>query len=419
MSTLKRFVTIRRTARDTSRDTSRDTARDTASTTPSTPPHPPPSPTPPPSSLHPSIVSHPLMFHLARLPFPHQYDITCLLPTSPCPSTARRASALRFSVVTAISNARDVSVVAHALDAYVPYALACWHLSDAMPHPPKAVLSWQSGLREVNTTEATGLRVAAGGLAMEAAFVVGLSALLPMRRIVETEANFGMLPDADLIDQIKTLQAAAGIMHYVRDHIAPKALADFSGVPPPEILPQVADLLADFALCLAQLLHVRRAATGGMSAATLAKLSAAANQQSAVLLSKHEAAIRAGALLNPSVKSAASHLALLARGWTLQYLAATTVTSNNCGAKVCALRCAIGLLKTASTSPMLGTLAALDILALQKQLDDTIGENRIVYQHAIPDINDLQLPLARSLVSPTPYHVPTIPKPQPVSPTPQ
>lgn len=344
-------------------------------------------------------------FRLGELPYADAIPLEKLLEKSARSVTAKKAAAARFSVVTALENVRDQAVLSRAVDQYVPYALTCWDIAEKLKTKGNNIstgIVWESGLvQDITTGDAFD-----GGFGLEAVMVLMLSALNKLRDVLETEAEFAMSQDQTLVAQIKSMQATAGIFAYTRDAISPTAIAVFNGQPPPELQPDVAGLFCTLCLCVAQALHVRRAALNGMSASTLAKLSIGAKDLANELLASHSAVVQSGTSITADVKSAADDLLLLTSGWAYQYLAVTA----DGGLKVGAFRAAIERLTKASHSRLVGKVAALDLDSLPNDLDDAVSENRIVHQDAILRASEITFPPGRVLVSPALYNAPRIPK---------
>lgn len=232
---------------------------------------------------------------------------------------------------------------------------------------------------------------------MEACFILTLHGLISLTEALHTETPFATHPPDLLVPHIRNLQAAAGVFQYLRDNLAPPALADFQGTPPPEIIPDTADMLAHLALAAAQTLLVRRAALSDTSPPLLTKLSLSASELASKASAQAQAVEAASTQLFEPVKRAAADLATLTRAWAFQYHARCLQPETDAGARVSALGHAVDLLSQASTSKLVGDIAVVDIDQVKKDRDDASGENKIVYQHAIPKPHDLQLPPPRAL----------------------
>lgn len=313
-------------------------------------------------------------------------------------ATIRKADAERESLVTALANARSRDVLSMVISRYAPYALTLHDISARLRASGVRVakgIVWTSFL-------GGGKEVFESGLGLEAAFVLVLLGVGKVSDVLEGD-GFGMSADAELVAQIRELQAAAGVFAYVRDSLSPSVLADFQGAPPAEIMPDAAGMLCALALALAQALHVRRAAMNGMSNALLTKLSAWAAEKAAEAVEKSDAVEKAGAKLCDGVKVAARDLYTLARGWTFQYHGLGMPVEQDAGGKVAALKAAVECLSQAEKSQVVGKVGGVDLVSLKKELEDATGENKIVYQHAIPKADDLEIPPGRSLANPTAY----------------
>lgn len=350
----------------------------------------------------PIVPSGPFVF--CTLPSARPVSVAQLLSKSKRVATVRKADAERESLVTALANARSRDVLNMVVSRYAPYALTLHDISARLRASGVRVaqgIVWTSFL-------GGGKDAFEGGLGLEAAFVLVLLGVGKVRDVLEGGHAFGMAPDPELVAQIRELQAAAGVFAYVRDSLAPGVLADFQGVPPAEIMPDAAAMLYALSLALAQALHVRRAAMNGMSNALLTKLSAAVAEKAGEAVEKGDAVEKAGAKLCDGVKVAARDLYTLARGWTFQYHGLGMPVEQDAGGKVAALKTAVECLTQAGKSQVVGKVAGVDLVSLKKELEDATGENKIVYQHAIPKAADLEIPPGRSLANPTAYDAPRI-----------
>lgn len=348
------------------------------------------------------------LFRLGQLPAATDVNLEELLKQSVRHVTIKRAAAARYSVVTALANRRELSVLSGAIDEYLPYALTCWDIAENLKKKGTNILkgvTWSSGLLNQHSASVT----YEGGFGLEAALVLTLSALCKVRAVAETARGFAMKEDHALVTDIKSLQKAAGMFDYARDEVTPKAMADFVGSPPPELVPEVSSLFSSMSLCLAQALHVRRAVLNGMSPATITKLSAAAKGLAEDVISKHDKVTRLGVSLTRDVETIATDMKRLTTGWTLQYFGASTPGQVDSGAKITSLRESISILTDARSSRILGQVAGLDLANIETQLDDAVSENRVMYQHVIPDAKELRLPPGRLLVSATKYEAIRIP----------
>lgn len=147
-----------------------------------------------------------------------------------------------------------------------------------------------------------------------------------------------------------------------------------------------------------------------MSPALLAKLSAAAAELAEKAIAKFDDVVNAAIQIAPDLRIAMISLLTLCQGWALQYFARDTPVAEKAGIKVSALAAAIDTLERAGQSPIVGKVAVIDLDALRNELEAAKGDNRIIYQHAIPNREDLQLPPGRSLVNPTPFDAPRVPR---------
>eukprot|EP00177_Eucheuma_denticulatum_P008169 GFKZ01014876.1.p1 GENE.GFKZ01014876.1~~GFKZ01014876.1.p1 ORF type:complete len:438 (-),score=68.47 GFKZ01014876.1:401-1714(-) len=340
--------------------------------------------------------SSPLSLHLARLPIPHPILLRDLLQSSNRVDTINQADAHRHSLVTALSNARDHNILAPLLDTYIPYALTLWDISQNLKakgiYTPSDIV-WTSSLNQHSMSSDT----FASALGLEAAMVLFLSALIKLRQIIETDGHFATQSDQLLVSHIKSLQVAAGIFAYIRDTLNPAAIADFEGAPPPELFPDTASMFFSLSVCMAQTLHVRRAAISGMSVPLLAKLSRAANDLANETLVKYKACVTASISLTEDVKNVIDFLDRLSKGWVFQYVGLSTDVSTRAGVRVAALSTAYETLRHASQVPLIGVVATVDLEMISNELDEAVRANKIVYQDAVPVADDIPLPPGRPL----------------------
>lgn len=330
-----------------------------------------------------------------------------LLQDSTRVATIKKADAERYSLVTALENARDLSVVTRVVERYVPYALTLWDISETLKAKGTNIakgIVWTSALIEPSKAEVT----FNAGFGFEAVMSLSLFAVNKLRHVLETEADFGMQSDQTIIEQIKSAQVAAGVFAYLRDTVSPAVIADFDGTPPPELLPDTSAMLYSLSLCIAQTLHTRRAALRETGVALLAKLSVAACDLANDALEKYDACVSAGVSLNSNLKFAAEQLRLLSRGWSFQYVGLSTVVTEQAGIKICAIKAAIETLQTASNSLLIGKVAAIDLDMLKRERDEAIRANAIVHQKAIPDVGHVPLPPGRALGAATKFEAPRI-----------
>lgn len=369
-----------------------DASPHSASTNPSTPRTPP----------------NPSKFRLARLPLPEPASLTTVLNKSPDVSLITKADAQRSTLTTALKNARDLAVLVPVIEKYMPYALTLWDLSDELKNSGTAVVKgivWKSGICDT----ATASIAYNDGFGLEVANVLCIYGMSKLRSIVESKAEFCLAPDNQMIAQIKSAHAAAGIFAHLRDNVITKALADFVGIPPPELVQSVADTLYCLSLCIAQALNTRRASVK-MSLSSLAKLSVAANKLANDTISKFDECTASGVRLSLDIKDAANDLAHLTRGWMFQYFGLSMGESEKAANKVSAFKASIEALEKVSNSKMLGKVAKLDLSMLQAELEKARRSNTLVYQDAVPDPDSLTLPPGRVLGSATPFQVKAVPR---------
>lgn len=319
-----------------------------------------------------------------------------LLQDSKRVATIKKADAERYSLVTALENSRDLPVLARVVERYIPYALTVWDLSENLRAKGIKIANgivWTSALNDSSKAKIT-FKASFG---LDVVMVLSLFATSKLRCVLETDSEFGMQSDQNIIEQIKSVQVAAGVFAYLRDTVSPAVIADFNGTPPPELFPDTSAMFYSLSLCIAQTLHARRAALRRMGVALLSKLSVAACDLAKDALEKYDACVSAGVSLNSDLKMAADHLHLLSQGWAFQYVGLSTPVTENAGVKICALKAAIETLRQATNSPLVGTVAAIDLDMLQKECNETIRANAIAYQKAIPNAEDLVLPSGRTV----------------------
>lgn len=353
------------------------------------------------------------LFRLAQLPATTPAHLSTILATSGMQVILHPADAARAALVNTLTNKRDLELLSRVTNDYVPYALTGWDIAEGLCMKGMVVpmgLLWRSGLVS-NDYAATAYR---GGFGFEAAMVVTLSALNDLRSVLETARNFAMHADAEQVVQIKNLQYAAGKFAYIRDEVAPRALALYEGEPPPEIIPQTAAFLHDVALAVAQTLHVRRAFVNNMRPATLTKLAVAAREHVQSLSISMTACQRAGARLSSDFNIVIQELDLLTSAWAYLFAAHDFQTS---APKVAALRAAQSFLERAKQGRLVAIVARQHLDGLQTRLDDASSENRILFQDEIPQLQHVELPQGRSLVSASPFNAPRIAKSEMIPPS--
>lgn len=355
-------------------------------------------------------VSSPLvagsLFRLGLLPVTHSLSLEHELQPAGRSVTFKRGDVARVALATALANRRDLNIVASVTEEYLPYALTAWQMSDELSkrgHNLSQSVTWMSALMDNDGNTASTV----GGMALEAAMVTMLSALNAFRRVLETPGLLGMAQEVELISQVKELQRAAGKFSFLRDNLAPFALAIHDGNPVPEICPSVAGALYSLTLAIAQSLHVRRAHMNNMSASTLLKISAAARELVLEVRPQLDEAVRNKASVSRSVTTATMEIEALVSGWTFQFLAEV---EEDAGKKCAALRGAVEQLEQGAKGEIVAKVAEIELEALREKLEDAMNENRIVYQDAVPEVDELVIPPGRSLVSATVFEPPFIAK---------
>lgn len=344
-------------------------------------------------------------FSLAQMPSTQPATLATMLAQGP-QKLLNAADAARVDVVNTLTNFRDRATLVHVLDAYIPYAIAVGRISAMLRKNgntdiPKVV--WSSGLIKSDHRR-TAFHVS---LETESAIICTLSGMTAIRAVFETPRQFGTGTDVQIVEQIKSLQKAAGLLKYVHECVAPNALAQHSGMPPPEIVPAVTDMLNMLAIAIAQTLHVRRAIISGMSAATVAKLGMAAQEHVEQLHERLAKCHREQAQLSTDFDHVTVELKNLARAWTYLYSAEGYETP---APKIAAFKEAMKLLKKASQGYILALVAKNSLETLQSKLDDVTNENRVVHRESVPPISELVLPPGRSLVSVTEFGPPRVPE---------
>lgn len=344
-------------------------------------------------------------FRLAQLPSTQPATLASMLAQGP-QKLLHAADAARVDVVNTLVNCRDRATLVHVLDAYTPYAIAVGRISAMLRKKgntdiPKVV--WSSGLIKSDHRNVA-FHVS---LETESAIICTLSGMTAIREVLETPRQFGMGTDVQIVEQIKSLQKAAGLLKYVHECVAPNALAQHSGVPPPEIVPAVTNMLSMLAIATAQTLHVRRAIISGMSAATVAKLGMAAQEHVEQLHERLAKCHCEQAQLSTNFDHGTVELGNLTRAWVYLYSAEGYETP---APKIAAFKEAMKLLKNASQGYMLAQVAKESLETLQSKLDDVTNENRVVHRESVPPISELVLPQGRSLVSVTEFDPPRVPE---------
>lgn len=284
----------------------------------------------------------------------------------------------------------------------MPYALTLWDISENLKAKGTNIASgivWTSALNNPSDAKVK----FNAGFGLEVVMLLCLFAVSKLRYVLEMESEFGMQSDQHIIEQIKSAQVAAGVFAYLRDIACPAVIADFAGTPPPELFPETSAMFYSLSLCIAQTLHTRRAALRGMGIKLLAKLSVAACDLAKDVVEKYDACVSAGISLNSELRMAADHLHLLSRGWAFQYFGLSTPVTEHAGVKICALKAAKETLQLAANSPLVGTVAAVDLDMLRKECDEAVRANAIAYQKAIPNVEDLSLPTGRALGAATKF----------------
>lgn len=345
------------------------------------------------------------LIRLAQLPSTQPASLATLLPQGP-QKLLLAADVVRADLVNTMANFRERPMLVHALDAYRPYAIAIARVSAELRKNGEtniAKVPWSSGL--VNSQyKSTVFQVS---LEAESAMICMLSGMTTIREVLETPCKFGMGTDVQIVEQIKSLQKTAGLFKYVHECVAPNALGQHSGTPPPEIVPAVSNMLSALAIATAQTLHVRRAIISKMSSATVAKLGMAAREhveQFRELLTKCH---REQTLLSTDFDHVAAELGNLSRGWLYLY------SANNYdipAPKITAFEEAIKLLGKASGGRIVAQAAKESLETLQRKLDDAKNENKVVHRESVPTVQELVLPQGRSLISVTEFEPPTVPE---------
>lgn len=345
------------------------------------------------------------LFRLAQLPLTQPISLVSLLPQGPT-KLLHAADAARADVVNTLSSLRDTHTLVHVIDAYKPYAIAVARISATLRmqgHAAAARAPWNSGL--IHSQHASS--VFQVSLEAESAFICVLSGTTAIRQVLETPCQLGMDNEVQIVDQIKSLQKAAGLLKYVEERVAPTGLGQHPGTPPPEIVPVVANMLSTLAIAIAQILHVRRAIASNMSPATVAKLAVAAREHVNRYVETMAKCRTERVLLSTDFDQVAAELKYLASAWAYLYSAVGFETP---APRIAALEHAKELLEKGSHGGVVAQAAKESLETLQNQVDDARNENRVVHRESVPNVSELTLPLGRSLVSVTPFQPISVPE---------
>lgn len=305
-----------------------------------------------------------------------------------CMPLVEQANNFRTALCIALSRDRSIPQLQHATSLYIPYIA---YLSSHEQATTSKNLHWRSCHSWYT-----------GGVLLEFCFVICLSGIFDLKTFFSEIHRCPNYSIDEIKKNIRLLCASAGKWKYIKDILLPKVLSHEYGIDSNNkqmpIQLNYNYLNSMYLLCIssAQILHAWRAKCSNLSSSVIAKVSSYVFQQSKHALSQFPQGT------SPVIIEWTKQINQIAGAWSYSYIANSLVNQQvNVSFKIVALREGIRLLEIVKRGDLLGCWVEDDeIEVLKKELYQAEQDNFIAYANSIPDVNEIVLPVGKSLVKP-------------------